>query len=118
MQRLCALLGYEAIAVKHGLAAVEVAKEYRPDVVVLDISMPYLDGYEAAQRIRQSEGGEECVLVAMTGCGDVDARQKANAAGFDHFWLKPVPFEVMRAVFQEAAVKTNGPPGAPSERRA
>ena len=103
MQKLCMLLGYESLAVKNGLAAVDVAREYRPDIIIMDISMPYLDGYEAAKRIRSHEGGTEVVLVAMTGWGTDEDKRKAHDAGFDHHWLKPVRFEVMRELFGEIA---------------
>ena len=99
MQRFCNLLGYESLGVKNGLAAVELAQEYRPHIVIIDISMPVLDGYEAARRIRQQEGAEDLILVALTGWGAEPDKERAFEAGFTHFWLKPVDYNKMRSLF-------------------
>ena len=100
MQTLCKLLGFDSLGVKNGVAAIDVAREFRPNLVIMDISMPLLDGYTAAQRMREQHG-EEIVLVAMTGHGEETYKQRAWDAGFDHFWLKPVNFDVMRTLFGE-----------------
>jgi CheY-like chemotaxis protein len=73
-----------------GLEAIEAAKEFRPEVVLLDIGMPRLDGYEAARRIREECKEERPVLIAITGWGHDDNRAKTRAAGFDHHLVKPV----------------------------
>ena len=99
MQTLCKLLGFDSLGVKNGLAAIKVTEQYRPHIIITDISMPHLDGYEEARRIRQQENGNNIVLVAMTGWGGESYEQRAREAGFDHFWLKPVNFDVMRTLF-------------------
>jgi PAS domain S-box-containing protein len=73
-----------------GLHAVEMAAEFRPDVVLLDIGLPKLDGYQVAQRIRQQPGGMDLTLIALTGWGQEEARVRAKQAGFDSHLVKPV----------------------------
>jgi CheY-like chemotaxis protein/two-component sensor histidine kinase len=80
-----------AIRTAHdGLDAVAVAETFRPDVVLLDIGLPKLDGYEVAYRIRQQPWGQVMVLIALTGWGQESDRQRSQAAGFDHHLVKPV----------------------------
>jgi signal transduction histidine kinase/ActR/RegA family two-component response regulator len=89
------LMGNEVRTVRDGLAAVVEAEAFRPDVVLLDIGMPKLDGYEAAKRIRAARWGQAMVLIALTGWGQDEDRQKAADAGFDRHFTKPVsPFEI------------------------
>lgn len=89
LRQLLAIWGYEAREAADGVEALRVAAEFRPDLVVLDLAMPGLDGYEVARRLRQ--GGVGGVLVALTGYGGQDAAEVeyARAAGFDHFLTKP-----------------------------
>jgi signal transduction histidine kinase/ActR/RegA family two-component response regulator len=82
--------GYEARVAYDGAAALERAKERRPDVVLLDIGMPGMDGYEVARQLRGREGGGKMVLVAVTGYGQDEDRRRAREAGFDYHMLKPV----------------------------
>ena len=67
-----------------------VADAFRPDVVLLDIGLPKLNGYEVAHRIRQQPWGQGMVLIALTGWGQETDRQRSQAAGFDHHLVKPV----------------------------
>lgn len=87
---LLKLLGNDVRIVHDGLAAVEVANEFEPRVVLLDIGLPTLNGYEAAQRIRQQPWGNQAVLIAVTGWGQEVDRQRSKQAGFDHHLVKPV----------------------------
>jgi len=80
--------------VHDGEQAVAAVERLRPDVALLDIGMPRLNGYEAAQRIRAGVGGEDSpLLIAVTGWGQREDRQLASRAGFDHHLTKPVDFE-------------------------
>ena len=83
-------LGNEVRAVHDGQRAVEEAESFRPDVALLDIGMPGLDGYEAARFIRSQPWGQAVVLIALTGWGLDEDVQKAREAGFDRHLLKPV----------------------------
>ncbi len=73
-----------------GIEAVEVADQFRPDVIVLDLGLPRIDGYEAARQIRQQTWGQDMVLVALTGWDDEEDRRRTRAAGFDRHLVKPV----------------------------
>lgn len=84
--------GNETATAYDGLAAVEAVKSFRPDVVLLDISLPKLDGHEAARRIRSQDGGKEIVLVALTGWAQEEDRRRSKEAGFDEHMLKPVDY--------------------------
>ncbi len=66
------------------------AAEFRPDVMLLDLGMPKLNGYEAARRARAEPWGASVVFVALTGWGSAEDRRKTHAAGFDHHFVKPV----------------------------
>jgi len=71
---------------------------FAPDVCLLDIGLPDLDGYELARRIRAAPLGQRARLVAITGYGDEQARQRAIDAGFDHHFVKPVGTERLLAL--------------------
>lgn len=84
------LSGHEVRTVHDGLAAVNVAGEFRPDIVLMDIGMPGLNGYDACRRIRAERWGVEMILVALTGWGQDDDRNRAAEAGFDTHLIKPI----------------------------
>jgi CheY-like chemotaxis protein/two-component sensor histidine kinase len=73
-----------------GLEAVQVASEFRPEVVLLDIGLPKIDGHEVAQRIRKEPWGRQMCLIAVTGWSDETDRARSRAAGFDHHLVKPL----------------------------
>jgi CheY-like chemotaxis protein len=73
-----------------GVEAIEVAADFRPDVVLLDLGLPRMDGYQAAQRIRSEPWGEKMLLVALTGWDHDDDRRRTSEAGFDQHLVKPV----------------------------
>jgi PAS domain S-box-containing protein len=83
-------IGNEIRTANDGLAALEAAGEFRPDVMLLDIGMPKLNGYEVARRVRAEPWGGKVFLVALTGWGQDDDRCKSAEAGFDHHLVKPV----------------------------
>lgn len=84
-------IGHEAEIVHSGAAAIEAVARLRPDVVLLDIGMPDMDGYEAAARIRADRGADpEMVIIGVTGWGTEGHAARAGQAGFDKFWAKPV----------------------------
>ncbi|MGB6450036.1 MAG: response regulator [Steroidobacteraceae bacterium] len=84
------LYGAEVRFTLDGGEAVRVAESFRPDIVVLDITMPGLSGYDAARAIRSAPWGRAMVLVALTGWGRRADLEAAHAAGFDGHLLKPV----------------------------
>ncbi len=84
--------GHDVRTVYEGTSVVEVALDYRPNVVLLDIGLPGLNGFEIAKRIRQQPALQKVVLVAMTGYGQESDRQRSHEAGFDHHLVKPGDF--------------------------
>jgi PAS domain S-box-containing protein len=92
-QTLAELLGtwgHEVRSVHTGGLATAAALEFRPEVVILDIGLPGMDGYEVAQRLREAGCvGPECSLVALTGYGSAEDRRRTREAGFDHHLTKP-----------------------------
>jgi len=73
-----------------GVQAIEQVEQFQPRIVLLDIGMPLLDGYEVARRIRALPGGGDLLLIAMTGWGQEEDKRRAAEAGFDHHLVKPV----------------------------
>ncbi|HYN10321.1 MAG TPA: response regulator [Vicinamibacterales bacterium] len=84
------LMGHEVRAAQNGLAAVDLAETFRPDLIVLDIGMPGLDGYEVCRRIRRHEWGQAIVIAALTGWARDEDKGRSQQAGFNHHLVKPV----------------------------
>jgi CheY-like chemotaxis protein len=95
---LLRLMGNVTQTANDGLAAVEAVGDFRPDIVLLDIGLPKLDGYEACRRIRQQPGGADMVLVAVTGWSQGEDRIRSTEAGFDHHLVKPVDQETLAGI--------------------
>jgi CheY-like chemotaxis protein/nitrogen-specific signal transduction histidine kinase len=85
-------IGHDVRTVYDGSAVLEAALDYRPNVVLLDIGLPGLNGFEVAMRLRQQPALQKAVLVAMTGYGQESDRQLSKEAGFDHHLVKPGDF--------------------------
>jgi len=90
--------GHDVRSANDGLSAVEKAIEYRPDVVLLDIGLPGLNGYEVARRLRQHPNLKNTVLIALTGYGQDTDRQASKQAGFDHHLVKPARFDQLNKI--------------------
>ena len=84
------LSGYEVLVAHTGRQALDIGTRERPDAVILDIGMPDMNGYEVARQIRGSSWGAQVFLLAMTGWGQSDDKERARAAGFDQHLTKPV----------------------------
>jgi CheY-like chemotaxis protein/signal transduction histidine kinase len=99
---LLRLMGNDVRIAADGLEAVELADSFQPDIVLLDIGMPRLDGYEAARRIRSMSWSRDALLVAVTGWGRRDDGAEAAAAGFDRHFTKPLdPAELRKLVTEQ-----------------
>jgi signal transduction histidine kinase/CheY-like chemotaxis protein len=94
-------LGNQTRIAYNGLEAVTIAEEFRPEVIVMDIGMPGLNGYEAAERIRAAEWGGMITLIALTGWGQETDKQRSQEAGFDHHLTKPTEPAVLEALLVE-----------------
>jgi len=98
-QTLAALLrhvGYEVSLADTGPLAIEVAEEFQPDVVLLDIGLPGMDGFQTARNLPARRDGKRMVLVAISGYGVDEHRRQARDAGFDQYFTKPVGFDTLR----------------------
>jgi len=112
-QIMLRILGHEVQTALDGEEALEKAEQFRPDVIVLDVGMPILDGYETASRIRQRPWSRDVVLIAVTGWGNDKDKLKSADAGFDVHLVKPVDattiLEALDQIDQsKAGEKTNG----------
>ena len=90
LSELLTLVGNDTRTAYDGQQGVDLAGEYRPDVILLDIGLPKLNGYEACRLIRKQLNGDAVMLIAVTGWGQDDDRQRSLEAGFDHHLVKPV----------------------------
>jgi CheY-like chemotaxis protein len=93
---LVEMLGHEVRTAPDGGAALDVAAEFRPDVVLMDIGMPGMNGYETARRMREESWGADVMLVALTGWSQEKHRRRTAEAGFDHHLVKPAKAEELR----------------------
>jgi CheY-like chemotaxis protein len=95
MKLLLDIRGHETRTAVDGLQALAVFEEFHPQVVLLDIGLPGMDGYEIARRMRRSEHGERAKIIATTGYGRDEDRRQATEAGFDYHLTKPVNFRTL-----------------------
>ena len=95
---LLQLSGHDVRAVYSGHDALALAAEFRPDVALLDISMPGLNGYEVARQMPATPSGARVILIAVTGWGQEEDKRLAKEAGFDHHLAKPVDPDTLEAL--------------------
>jgi two-component system, sensor histidine kinase len=109
--------GHDTRAAYGGEAGLRAAREFRPDVCLLDLGMPGLSGFELAERLRREPVTAGAVLVAVSGWGEPETRRRAREAEFDHFLLKPSNLQILRAILAGQACGSDEPPvpagGAP-----
>jgi CheY-like chemotaxis protein len=87
---LLGMQGHEVRTAHDGIEALDMLRDFAPDVAILDIGMPKMNGYTLAARIRENMREAQPLLIAVTGWGQEDARRRSKAAGFDHHLVKPV----------------------------
>jgi PAS domain S-box-containing protein len=102
MGLVLARAGADVQVVHDGLAALECIERFRPEMVLLDIGMPGMDGYEVARRIRARPALRDVMLIALTGWGQAEARRRSREAGFDHHLIKPAGIAELRALVPAA----------------
>jgi len=111
---LLRLLGHEVRVVYDGPAALETARTFKPQVGLLDIGMPGMDGVELARRLRRDPELKDALLVALTGYGRDEDRQRSSEAGFDAHLVKPVDVPALNALLAQRAVPGPAPVSIPS----
>jgi CheY-like chemotaxis protein len=92
------MLGADCHVAYDGASALEAVPRFRPEVVLLDLAMPGMDGYEVAQRLREEMGSAAPRLVALTGWGQPDDRRRTRETGFDHHLVKPVELGALQSL--------------------
>jgi CheY-like chemotaxis protein len=100
---LLEIAGHKVHAAPDGEQALALAAQHRPDVAILDIGMPLLNGYDVAARIRASEWGRRMRLIALTGWGQAADQERARQVGFDHHVTKPLDVERLQGLIAPAA---------------
>jgi len=95
--------GHEVWVAHTGQAALEMLPAFRPQMILLDIGLKGMDGFETAKRLRELPEGRDLCLVAVTGYGDEKTRARALASGFDHFQVKPVPYADLGVLLAKVA---------------
>ena len=110
LAELVAAYGHEPRVAYDGPSALKAADAFCPAVVLLDIGMPEMSGYEVAARLRQAPAGRSAVLVAQTGWGQDHDRRKSHEAGFDHHLTKPIDPAVLQAILATAGGGLFPPP--------
>jgi CheY-like chemotaxis protein len=97
LQLLVSKLGPHEVEIAHdGPSALETAERFSPDLVLLDIGLPRMDGYEVARRLRQQEGLGDAILVAVTGYGQAEDRRRSQEAGFNEHVVKPIDLDTLK----------------------
>ncbi len=109
LSMLLSQLGADVLVAQNGIDALSLAESHRPRLVLLDIGMPVMDGYEVARRLRAAHG-DSMMLAALTGWGQEADRERARKAGFDVHLVKPVEFTAFESLL--AALNSNGEKGA------
>ena len=102
MSRLLVSSGHEVETAHDGRTALEMARRFRPEVVLLDIGLPGMDGYQVAEKLRQEDCGRVAILVAITGYAQEKDRDRSRGAGFDHHLAKPVDYDELLTLISEA----------------
>ena len=103
LSRLLAILGHEVQVARDGPSAVYLARSMRPDVVLLDIGLPGADGFQVAEILRRETDTASMKIIAVTGGGREDDRQRSQESGFDHYLLKPVEIGFLESLLGNAA---------------
>ncbi len=97
--------GHEVRTAQRGQTALEVAPEFRPHVIILDLGMPGMNGYDTARQLRNEPWGKDVLLIALTGWGQPDDRQRSADAGFDYHLTKPADLEGLARIIDRYPVR-------------
>jgi len=98
---LLGIMGNEVHIAYDGAQALEMAAHLEPHVVLMDIGLPKMDGYEAARQMRNLPGMRAALIVALTGWGQGEDRRRSREAGFDHHLVKPVALDDLQTVLTQ-----------------
>jgi CheY-like chemotaxis protein len=95
--------GHESRAARNGPEALAVAAEFHPDVALIDLTLPRMNGYEVGRRLREAPGLEKLTLLALTGYGDAESQRRSQEAGFAAHFVKPANLSELEALLSVLA---------------
>jgi CheY-like chemotaxis protein len=101
LMTLLEMEGFEVRVANEGMAALQIAQEFRPDVVLLDIGLPGMNGFEVANRLRRQPESRDALLIALTGYGEAESRNRSAAAGFDFHMVKPADVNLLLSMISD-----------------
>jgi CheY-like chemotaxis protein len=104
LSRLLKLLGHDVRVAQDGKEAFEMARAHRPEIVLLDIGLPGMDGYEVVRRLRAEECCKDSLFIAVSGYGQPEDLRRSKEVGFDHHLVKPVDYDALMTLFAPQAV--------------
>ncbi|MES2512127.1 MAG: response regulator [Pseudomonadota bacterium] len=107
LQVLLEMEGFDVRVANDGVAALELARQFRPEVVILDIGLPGMDGFEVARRLREQPESKHTVLIALTGYGEAESRLRSRQAGFDHHIVKPADIDELLCLVGETPLESS-----------
>jgi len=99
------VLGHDVRVARDGATALDLARTFRPEVVMLDIGLPGMNGYELCQKMRAEPSLAGCVFVAQTGWSQPEHLERSKKAGFDHHWVKPIPMDRLEKLLNSLSSK-------------
>lgn len=99
--RLLKCNGFESRFCHDGIESIEVAREFRPEVVLLNIGLPGMNGFEVARTLRDEECCRDTLIIGASWYGDAQSREEARLAGFDHHLVKPVDIDSLLPLIEE-----------------
>jgi CheY-like chemotaxis protein len=102
---LLEMMGHQVRVAYNGLTALEISAEFVPDVALIDVGLPGMDGYELARRIREHPELQHTMLIAQTGWGREEDRENSREAGFDHHLSKPIDHKLLEKILAAPALK-------------
>jgi CheY-like chemotaxis protein len=99
-------LGYEVMVAGDGFSALATARAFLPNIVMLDIGLPGMNGYELCQKMRAEPAFAQCVFIAQTGWDQPEHLERSKKAGFHHHWVKPIPMDRLEKMLSSLEYKT------------
>jgi CheY-like chemotaxis protein len=101
LMTLLEMEGFEVKIASEGVSALKIAEDFRPDVVLLDIGLPGMNGFEVAHRLRSQASSRDALLIALTGYGEAESRSRSAQAGFDFHMVKPADVNLLLSMLAD-----------------
>ena len=101
LMTLLEMEGFEVMVANEGTSALQIAEQFRPDVVLLDIGLPGMNGFEVAHRLRMQPASRDALLIALTGYGEAESRSRSAKAGFDFHMVKPADVNLLLSMLAD-----------------